>query len=151
MAPVPFKFLSSKQVGPYLKNRWKLLGVSYITMCFFFSMKLLFIASEFRGQLPRPFDPPPNGTWSIPPYMNDLNKEETIRYVNVLTNSLCVILITLFVILGSVKKLWFFSGFGNWFNDRTRTTIQPNDRMGDYFSSRFPWQCWVNEKKLATN
>ncbi|EFX68930.1 hypothetical protein DAPPUDRAFT_259349 [Daphnia pulex] len=43
-------------------------------------MKLLFIASEFRGQLPRPFDPAPNGTWSISPYMNDLNKEETTRY-----------------------------------------------------------------------
>lgn len=53
-------------------------------MFFFFSMKLLFIASEFRGQLPRPFDPAPNGTWSIPPYMNDLNKEETTRYVKCL-------------------------------------------------------------------
>jgi hypothetical protein len=74
-------------------------------MFFFFSMKLLFIASEFRGQLPRPFDPAPNGTWSIPPYMNDLNKEETTRYVNVLQNLLCVIVITLLVILGSVKGL----------------------------------------------
>ncbi|XP_046447419.1 alpha-1,2-mannosyltransferase ALG9-like [Daphnia pulex] len=44
------------------------------------NMKLLFIASEFRGQLPRPFDPAPNGAWTIPPYMNDLNKEETTRY-----------------------------------------------------------------------
>lgn len=48
---------------------------------FFPSMKLLFIASEFRGQLPRPFDPPPNGTWTLPPHMNDLNKEEPSRYV----------------------------------------------------------------------
>ena len=44
-------------------------------------MKLLFIASEFRGQLPRPFDPLPNGTWALPPHMNDLNKEEPTRYV----------------------------------------------------------------------
>ncbi|XP_032777256.2 alpha-1,2-mannosyltransferase ALG9 isoform X1 [Daphnia magna] len=44
------------------------------------NMKLRFIPSEFRGQLPRPFDPPPNGTWTIPPYMNDLNKEEPTRY-----------------------------------------------------------------------
>lgn len=46
-------------------------------------MKLLFVPSEFRAQLPRPFDPRPNGTWTIPPYMNDLNKEESTRYVNI--------------------------------------------------------------------
>lgn len=37
--------------------------------------------SEFRGQLPAQFDPPPNGTWTLPQHMNDLNQEEPSRYV----------------------------------------------------------------------
>jgi len=44
--------------------------------------KLLYLQSEFRGQLPRSFDPPPNGTWTIPSHMNDLNLEETSRYAS---------------------------------------------------------------------
>lgn len=42
---------------------------------------LRYLSSEFRGQLPRPFEPYPNGTWILPPNMNDLNKEEPSRYV----------------------------------------------------------------------
>jgi len=43
--------------------------------------RLLYLQSEFRGQLPRPFDSFPNGTRTIPMHMNDLNKEEPSRYV----------------------------------------------------------------------
>lgn len=48
---------------------------------FFCRMKLLFLQSEFRGQLPGQFDPPPDGTRSLPQHMNDLNQEEPSRYV----------------------------------------------------------------------
>ena len=67
------------------------------------SWKLLYLQSEFRGQLPRPFDPPPNGTWTIPKHMNDLNMEEPSRYVcksyfwmlNLLSVRIFTILLTL--------------------------------------------------------
>ncbi|XP_068086468.1 alpha-1,2-mannosyltransferase ALG9 [Anabrus simplex] len=44
---------------------------------------LQFLRSEFRGQLPRPFSPLPNGTTLIPPHMNDMNREEPSRYFDV--------------------------------------------------------------------
>ena len=43
--------------------------------------KLRFIRSEFRGQLPQPYSPHKNATWVIPDHMNDMNLEETSRYV----------------------------------------------------------------------
>jgi len=42
--------------------------------------KLLYLPSEFRGQLPGTFSPPPSGTWTVPENMNDLNREEPSRY-----------------------------------------------------------------------
>ncbi|KAK7079141.1 mannosyltransferase [Halocaridina rubra] len=42
---------------------------------------LQFIESEFRGQLPKPYSQLPNGTLLIPENMNDMNLEETSRYV----------------------------------------------------------------------
>lgn len=44
--------------------------------------QLKFIKSEFKGQLPREFSRGPNATREVPPNMNDLNLEETDRYVN---------------------------------------------------------------------
>lgn len=45
--------------------------------------KLNFIQSEFRGQLPKPFSNEPRATRLIPTHMNDLNLEESSRYINV--------------------------------------------------------------------
>ncbi|XP_046393537.1 alpha-1,2-mannosyltransferase ALG9 [Ischnura elegans] len=44
---------------------------------------LKFIQSEFRGQLPKEYDSLPNATMIIPEDMNDMNREETSRYVSV--------------------------------------------------------------------
>lgn len=46
--------------------------------------RLQFVQSEFKGQLPRPYEP--GGvvaTRAIPPAMNDLNLEEPSRYVDI--------------------------------------------------------------------
>ncbi|KAK2187338.1 hypothetical protein NP493_169g04003 [Ridgeia piscesae] len=43
---------------------------------------LKFIKSEFRGQLPKPYDSGENSTSIIPSHMNDMNREETSRYTH---------------------------------------------------------------------
>ncbi|KAK8768491.1 hypothetical protein V5799_015043 [Amblyomma americanum] len=48
--------------------------------------ELAFIESEFRGQLPKPYASGANATRIIPTDMNDANREEQSRYVNL---SLC--------------------------------------------------------------
>ena len=59
--------------------------------------KLRFIKSDFRGQLPKPFEAePPEGTRMVPKGFNDMNKEEPSRYVS--GPSVCVFQ----VILGCV-------------------------------------------------
>ncbi|XP_071493937.1 alpha-1,2-mannosyltransferase ALG9-like [Diadema antillarum] len=45
--------------------------------------RLQFIESEFRGQLPKPYSLGPDATVIIPSDMNDLNKEETSRYIDI--------------------------------------------------------------------
>ncbi|XP_042199845.1 alpha-1,2-mannosyltransferase ALG9 [Callorhinchus milii] len=45
--------------------------------------QLQFIPSEFRGQLPKPYAQEPMATRIIPTEMNDQNKEERSRYVDV--------------------------------------------------------------------
>ncbi|XP_074417404.1 alpha-1,2-mannosyltransferase ALG9 isoform X3 [Larus michahellis] len=45
--------------------------------------QLQFILSEFRGQLPKPFAKGPMATRIIPTDMNDQNKEEPSRYIDV--------------------------------------------------------------------
>jgi len=42
-----------------------------------------FVQSEFRGQLPKPFAVGSNATSIIPTHMNDMNTEETSRYVSI--------------------------------------------------------------------
>ncbi|CAD5122594.1 DgyrCDS11006 [Dimorphilus gyrociliatus] len=44
--------------------------------------KLMFVKSEFKGQLPKYFESE-NPTSSIPSHMNDMNLEEPTRYINV--------------------------------------------------------------------
>ncbi|WAR27997.1 ALG9-like protein [Mya arenaria] len=44
---------------------------------------LHYLKSEFEGQLPKPYDSGPDATRIIPSNMNDMNKEEPSRYVNV--------------------------------------------------------------------
>lgn len=44
---------------------------------------LQFIRSEFKGQLPKPFSSHQDATKLIPSDMNDMNKEEISRYINV--------------------------------------------------------------------
>ncbi|PIK57716.1 putative alpha-1,2-mannosyltransferase ALG9 [Apostichopus japonicus] len=44
---------------------------------------LQYIQSEFRGQLPKHYDSSPDATRLIPTEMNDLNKEEPSRYIDV--------------------------------------------------------------------
>ncbi|XP_020605247.1 alpha-1,2-mannosyltransferase ALG9-like [Orbicella faveolata] len=44
---------------------------------------LQFIRSEFRGQLPKPYSEGSNATRIIPTHMNDMNKEETTRYISI--------------------------------------------------------------------
>ena len=41
---------------------------------------LLWVRGGFTGQLPQPYAPWPNGLWTTPAHMNDLNKEEPTRY-----------------------------------------------------------------------
>eukprot|EP00117_Sycon_ciliatum_P000586 scpid46697/ scgid5428/ Alpha-1,2-mannosyltransferase ALG9; Asparagine-linked glycosylation protein 9 homolog; Disrupted in bipolar disorder protein 1 homolog; Dol-P-Man:Man(6)GlcNAc(2)-PP-Dol alpha-1,2-mannosyltransferase; Dol-P-Man:Man(8)GlcNAc(2)-PP-Dol alpha-1,2-mannosyltransferase len=43
--------------------------------------QLQFVRSEFRGQLPQPYQRSWNATFVIPSHMNDMNREETSRYV----------------------------------------------------------------------
>ena len=50
---------------------------------FFVRWYLQFIRSEFRGQLPKPYSEGSNATKIIPTHMNDMNKEETTRYVSI--------------------------------------------------------------------
>jgi len=45
--------------------------------------QLQFIRSEFRGQLPKPYSEGSNATKIIPTHMNDMNKEETTRYISI--------------------------------------------------------------------
>lgn len=44
---------------------------------------LRFVQSDFKGLLPQPYAPFPGGFAEIPPNMNDENKEEVSRYVDV--------------------------------------------------------------------
>ncbi|XP_013415358.1 alpha-1,2-mannosyltransferase ALG9 [Lingula anatina] len=44
---------------------------------------LQFIQSEFKGQLPKPYASGPDATRIIPKNMNDMNREEPDRYVNI--------------------------------------------------------------------
>ncbi|XP_062567596.1 alpha-1,2-mannosyltransferase ALG9-like [Saccostrea cucullata] len=44
---------------------------------------LLFLRSEFRGQLPKPYSSGEDATRILPSDMNDLNKEEMSRYSNI--------------------------------------------------------------------
>ncbi|XP_077987356.1 alpha-1,2-mannosyltransferase ALG9-like isoform X2 [Glandiceps talaboti] len=44
---------------------------------------LQFIQSEFRGQLPKPYSKQKAATRLIPTHMNDLNLEETSRYIDI--------------------------------------------------------------------
>ncbi|KAG8183188.1 hypothetical protein JTE90_016976 [Oedothorax gibbosus] len=44
---------------------------------------LKFLKSEFKGQLPKPFEDSPNATRIIPTEMNDQNLEERSRYVDI--------------------------------------------------------------------
>uniref|UniRef100_A0A1B6CT78 Mannosyltransferase n=3 Tax=Clastoptera arizonana TaxID=38151 RepID=A0A1B6CT78_9HEMI len=46
---------------------------------------LQFLESEFRGQLPQPYSILENGSMIVPPNMNDENREEPSRYVNIST------------------------------------------------------------------
>ncbi|KAK7489300.1 hypothetical protein BaRGS_00019408 [Batillaria attramentaria] len=44
---------------------------------------LQFIKSEFKGLLPKPYEPGEHGTRVIPSHMNDLNREEPTRYIDI--------------------------------------------------------------------
>ncbi|XP_059486586.1 alpha-1,2-mannosyltransferase ALG9 [Neocloeon triangulifer] len=44
---------------------------------------LRFLESEFKGQLPQPYQPGPDGTSVVPPNMNDMNQEERSRYFDI--------------------------------------------------------------------
>lgn len=54
-----------------------------IIVFFFFSWNLQFIQSEFKGQLPKPYSSDKGATKIIHSDFNDMNKEETSRYVSV--------------------------------------------------------------------
>lgn len=43
---------------------------------------LRFIRSDFRGQLPQLYSGHSNATWAVPDNMNDMNLEESSRYVS---------------------------------------------------------------------
>jgi len=53
----------------------------YYIVC---SWKLQYLKSEFKGQLPQAFLDHENATSITQAHFNDLNKEETSRYVNIL-------------------------------------------------------------------
>lgn len=48
----------------------------------FFSWKLQYLKSEFKGQLPQAFLDHENATSIIQPHFNDVNQEEPSRYVS---------------------------------------------------------------------
>lgn len=55
------------------------------------SVRVEFVPSEFRGQLPKYFDSSVKyPTRIIPSHMNDMNKEETSRYVSLSTCDLLI-------------------------------------------------------------
>lgn len=61
------------------------LGITVTLWLLFFlisSWQLHFIQSEFKGQLPQPYDSGPLATQIIPAHMNDQNLEEPTRYVS---------------------------------------------------------------------
>ena len=66
--------------------------------------KLRFVRSEFRAQLPKPFEaPPPEGTRVIPTHFNDMNKEEQSRYVSgVVYTVMCAVCVSVCVSGASV-------------------------------------------------
>jgi len=45
--------------------------------------QMQYLKADFSGLLPKPFEPLPNGTWTIPSAMNDMNRQELSRYVDV--------------------------------------------------------------------
>ncbi|KAH7460792.1 Alpha-1,2-mannosyltransferase ALG9 [Phytophthora ramorum] len=47
------------------------------------STKVQFVKSSFSGLLPKPFEEHENGTWVVPSAMNDQNREEPSRYVDI--------------------------------------------------------------------
>ncbi|OXB59027.1 hypothetical protein ASZ78_007655 [Callipepla squamata] len=71
--------LSALQIGLLKQNVLILNCVVLISQ----SWQLQFILSEFRGQLPKPFAEGPMATRIIPTDMNDQNKEEPSRYVDI--------------------------------------------------------------------
>ena len=66
---------------------------------------LQFIRSEFRGQLPKPYSEGSNATKIIPTHMNDMNKEETTRYVSSLRTKFMLCLLFIIHLLVKVSNM----------------------------------------------
>ena len=66
---------------------------------------LQFIRSEFRGQLPKPYSEGSNATKIIPTHMNDMNKEETTRYVSTLRTKFMLCLLFTIHLLVKVSNM----------------------------------------------
>nr|XP_030146633.2 alpha-1,2-mannosyltransferase ALG9 isoform X1 [Taeniopygia guttata] len=73
--------------------------------------QLQFILSEFRGQLPKPFAKGPMATRSIPTDMNDQNKEEPSRYIDI---SKCHYLVDLDTATESPREPRYSSNKEEW-------------------------------------
>ena len=64
----------------FLPQRFHTNFHNLVTNCMMCRWKLRFIRSEFKGQLPQQYSSDPS---VIPDHMNDMNKEETSRYVSI--------------------------------------------------------------------
>ncbi|XP_014115340.1 PREDICTED: alpha-1,2-mannosyltransferase ALG9 isoform X1 [Pseudopodoces humilis] len=73
--------------------------------------QLQFILSEFRGQLPKPFAKGPMATRIIPTDMNDQNKEEPSRYIDI---SKCHYLVDLDTATESPREPRYSSNREEW-------------------------------------
>ncbi|XP_043356943.1 alpha-1,2-mannosyltransferase ALG9 isoform X4 [Dermochelys coriacea] len=75
--------------------------------------QLQFIPSEFRGQLPKPFAKGPAATRSIPADMNDQNREEPTRYIDI---SKCHYLVDLDRAIETSREPRYSSNKEEWVN-----------------------------------
>lgn len=71
---------NSKQINLCVGKEWHRFPNSFFLP---HKWNIQFIESEFRGQLPKPFENGPLATRVIPRNMNDENREETSRYIGV--------------------------------------------------------------------
>ncbi|XP_030838105.1 alpha-1,2-mannosyltransferase ALG9 isoform X1 [Strongylocentrotus purpuratus] len=92
--------------------------------------RLQFIESEFRGQLPKPFDESdPDATTMIPSHMNDKNQEEISRYIDI---SKCHYLVDLDMPVETAREPRYANRTDEW-------QVVASQRFMDAATSSYKW------------